>query len=289
MSDKRDDTNTEVGRLFVCSTPIGNLRDITLRALDVLSEVDLIAAEDTRVTRKLLSFHGISARCISYREENRVRAGEKIMKRLVSGARVALVSDAGTPGISDPGHHLIKSCIEQGISVEVVPGPSAAVSALVVSGLPTARFSCEGFLPRRRSHRRKEIERMKTEEGTVIFFESPHRVKETLQELDDILGDRPMALARELTKKYEEVIRGTAGEILSQVGDRVLKGEIVLVIGGAEPEKASEESIDEAVERARDLVKAGVTARDAAALIAKLSGLPRRPIYNRLVASKDES
>lgn len=270
------------GKLYVCSTPIGNLQDITLRALEILGNVDLIAAEDTRVTRKLMNAHGISARCESYREENRERAGRRIMRRLKEGQRVALVSDAGTPGISDPGHHLISRCIGERIPVEVIPGPSAAISALVISGLPTDRFSFEGFLPRKRSHRRRELERLKGEERTTVYYESPHRIEEALADLEEILGGRPMALVRELTKRYEEVFRGTAGEVRSDVGDRNLKGEIVLVVGGAEP-SGDKDLLDDAVSGARNLVAAGMSARDAAALVARTLGISRREVYNRLI------
>ncbi len=220
------------GKLLVTATPIGNLEDITLRALRVLKEADLIAAEDTRVTRKLLAKYEIKTPLVSLYEHNEKTRIPELVAKIRSGLNIAQVSDAGMPGISDPGFRLIKSCLDAGLPVEVIPGPTAFVNALVASGLPTDRFLFIGFLPPKSGGRRKLLEELKEERGTIVFYESPHRVKKTLVDVAEIMGDRPVALARELTKMFEETIRGTAAEILKQLGDKNVKGEIVLVVGG---------------------------------------------------------
>ena len=222
----------ETGKLYVTATPIGNMEDITLRALRVLGEADLIAAEDTRVTRKLLNRYEIKTPLISLFEHNEKDRVPELVKKIASGAIVAQVSDAGTPGISDPGYRLIKACVDAGLSVEVLPGATASVAALVSSGLPTDRFLFLGFLPPKSGARRTFLENASGERGTLVMYDSPHRVKKTLVDINDVLGDRPVVLARELTKMFEEVIRGTAAEILEKLGDKTVKGEIVLVIGG---------------------------------------------------------
>lgn len=218
--------------MFVTATPIGNLEDITLRALRVLKEADLIAAEDTRVTRKLLAKYEIKTPLVSLYEYNEKTRIPELIRKIRSGSNVAQVSDAGMPGISDPGYRLIKSCLDEGLPVEVIPGPTALVNGLVASGLPTDRFLFIGFLPPKSGGRRKILEELKQERGTLVFYESPHRVKKTLADVAEIMGDRPVALARELTKMFEETIRGTAAEILKELGGKNVKGEIVLIIGG---------------------------------------------------------
>jgi 16S rRNA (cytidine1402-2'-O)-methyltransferase len=220
------------GKLFVTATPIGNLEDITLRALRVLREADLIAAEDTRVTRKLLAKYEIKTSLVSLYEHNEKTRIPELVAKIESGSNIAQVSDAGMPGISDPGYRLIKACLDEGLPVEVIPGPTALVNALVASGLPTDRFLFIGFPPPKSGGRRKLLEELKEERGTLVFYESPHRVKKTLADIGEILPDRPVALARELTKMFEETIKGTAAEILATLGDRNVKGEIVLVVGG---------------------------------------------------------
>lgn len=220
------------GKLSVTATPIGNLEDITLRALRVLKEADVIAAEDTRITRRLLTRHNIATLMVSFFEHNEIKRLPELIGRMKEGDRVALVSDAGTPGISDPGFRLVKACVDEGIDIEVIPGPSAAIAAISVSGLPTDRFLFLGFLPRKDGERRRLLESLQEERGTIVVYESPHRVQRTLIAIRDVLGDRPVALARELTKKFEEVKRGTAAEILTEIGEKKIKGEITIVIGG---------------------------------------------------------
>ncbi|MFA5802964.1 MAG: 16S rRNA (cytidine(1402)-2'-O)-methyltransferase [Thermoleophilia bacterium] len=220
------------GKLFVTATPIGNLEDITLRALRVLKEADLIAAEDTRVTRKLLAKYEIKTPLVSLYEHNEKTRIPELLAKIRSGLKIAQVSDAGMPGISDPGYRLIKSCLDEGLPVEIIPGPTALINALVASGLPTDRFLFVGFLPPKSGGRRKLLEELKGERGTLVFYESPHRVKKALADVAEIMGDRPVAMARELTKMFEETIRGTAADILDRLGEKNVKGEIVLVIGG---------------------------------------------------------
>jgi 16S rRNA (cytidine1402-2'-O)-methyltransferase len=220
------------GVLYVVSTPIGNLEDITLRALRILKEVDLIAAEDTRRTGLLLKHFGIQAPLTSYFQGNESKKKELILSKLDQGDRIALVSDAGTPGISDPGFRLIRTAIENGIPIVPIPGPSAAITALSIAGLPTDGFLFKGFLPHKSKKRRDLLKQLEEVKETLVFYESPHRLSQTLTDIGDILGDREIALTRELTKVYEEVLRGRISEILDQISQRRLKGEITLVISG---------------------------------------------------------
>jgi 16S rRNA (cytidine1402-2'-O)-methyltransferase len=224
--------NSTKGSLYIVSTPIGNREDITLRALRILKEVDLIAAEDTRHTILLLRHFGIQTPLTSYFEGNELKKKEFILSKLKQGHRVALVSDAGTPGISDPGFRLIQTAIENQIPIVPIPGPSAVIAALSVSGLPTDAFLFKGFLPHKSKKKRDFLQQLEGIRETLIFYESPHRLSETLNNIFDILGDREMVLTRELTKVYEEVIRGKVSEIQTQIGERKLKGEITLVISG---------------------------------------------------------
>ena len=225
-------SNPGKGTLYIVSTPIGNLEDITLRAIRTLKEVDLIAAEDTRHTGLLLRHFGIGTSLTSYFEGNELRKRELILLRLKQGDQIALVSDAGTPGISDPGFRLIQLAIENQIPVVPIPGPSAVITALSVAGLPTDAFLFKGFLPHKSKKRRDLLKELEEVRETLVFYESPHRLSETLQDLLDVLGDREIALTRELTKVYEEVLRGKVSEIQNQVSGRKLKGEITLVISG---------------------------------------------------------
>ena len=224
--------NPEKGTLYIVSTPIGNMEDITLRALRILKEVDLIAAEDTRLTGLLLKHFGIQAPLTSYFEGNELKKKEFILAKLKEGKKVALVSDAGTPGVSDPGFRLIQLAIENQLPIVPIPGSSAVITALSVSGLPTDAFLFKGFLPHKSKKRRDLLKELENVRETIIFYESPHRISETLSDILEILGDREIVLTRELTKVYEEIIRGKVSEILNQVGDRTLKGEITLVISG---------------------------------------------------------
>jgi 16S rRNA (cytidine1402-2'-O)-methyltransferase len=220
------------GILYVVSTPIGNLEDITLRALRILKEVDLVAAEDTRRTLLLLKHFDLHAPLTSYFEGNEMKKREFILSRLNRGDRVALVSDAGTPGISDPGYRLIRLAIEHDIPVIPIPGPSAVIAALSVSGLPTDAFLFKGFLPNKSKKRRDLLNQLQEVRETLIFYESPHRLSETLRDMFDALGDREMVLTRELTKVYEEVLRGKVSEIMRLIGEKKLKGEITLILSG---------------------------------------------------------
>jgi 16S rRNA (cytidine1402-2'-O)-methyltransferase len=224
--------NSGKGTLYIVSTPIGNMEDITLRALRILKEVDLIAAEDTRRTGLLLKHLGIEASLTSYFEGNELKKREFILAKLKEGKKVALVSDAGTPGISDPGFRLIQLAIENQLPIVPIPGSSAVITALSVSGLPTDAFLFKGFLPHKSKKRRDLLKELENVRETLIFYESPHRIFETLRDILEILGDREIVLTRELTKVYEEIIRGKVSEIFSQIGDRTLKGEITLVISG---------------------------------------------------------
>jgi 16S rRNA (cytidine1402-2'-O)-methyltransferase len=229
---KSPSPNSTKGSLYIVSTPIGNREDITLRALHILKEVDLIAAEDTRHTILLLRHFGIQTPLTSYFEGNELKKKEFILSKLKQGHRVALVSDAGTPGISDPGFRLIQTAIENQIPIIPIPGPSAVITALSVSGLPTDAFLFKGFLPHKSKKKKDFLQQLEGIRETLIFYESPHRLSETLNNIFDILGDREMVLTRELTKVYEEVIRGKVSEIQTQIGERKLKGEITLVISG---------------------------------------------------------
>jgi 16S rRNA (cytidine1402-2'-O)-methyltransferase len=272
-------SGTEPGTLYLCATPIGNLGDITLRALEALRDCDLVAAEDTRRTRRLLSHYDIHKPMMSYREENRRQAGARIITRLQEGQRVALVSDAGTPGISDPGHDLVVRCLEAGLPVEVMPGANAALTALVLSGLPTRRFSFEGFLPRKKGARRRVLEELASDRRTLVFHESPQRIAETLTDVEEVMGDRTIVVARELTKKYEEVIRGKAGEVRRRLAGEPVKGELVLVVEGASNDAGPD--LEEALSEVLLLREQGLSLKDAAGRVAESSpGISRSRLYN---------
>ncbi len=232
QSEKAERRFVEPGVLYLVSTPIGNLEDITLRALKVLKEVDVVAAEDTRHTGILLKHYNLQKRLISYHDFNKKRKAPLLINHLKANKSVAVTSDAGTPGISDPGYYLVQQAIREGIKVVPVPGASAFLSALVVSGLPTDRFVFEGFLPARPGKRRKRLKELQEEERTLIFYESPHRFAKTLDDISEILGQRRLVVARELTKKFEEILRGTPEEIKGSLGERKLKGEMVILIEG---------------------------------------------------------
>ncbi len=218
--------------LYVVGTPIGNLKDITLRAIETLKSVDVIACEDTRVSQKLLNHYGISKPLISYHEHNKEERSREIIRMIEKGKRVALISDAGMPGISDPGFYIIREMRRHGLQVTVIPGPTAFVAALVVSGLPTDKFVYEGFLPRREGRRRKRLEQLKDEPRTIVFYESPYRVVRLLNTLLEILGDRHVFIARELTKKFEQFIYGKISEVIEHFDKQPPKGEFVVIVEG---------------------------------------------------------
>jgi 16S rRNA (cytidine1402-2'-O)-methyltransferase len=272
------------GRLFVCGTPIGNLEDATLRLLRILGEVDMIAAEDTRRTRKLLAHHGIRAKLVSYHQANERQQTGHLIKLLKAGSHIALVSDGGMPAISDPGYLLVTRAIAEGVAVQVIPGPSAILSALVASGLPTARFSFEGFLPRGPGEKSRRLQAVSRDDRTLVFFESPSRVRATLEAIHSELGDRQMALARELTKVHEEVVRGRVSELIEAVPDEVL-GEVVLVVEGSKDRT----DLESAVEFARQLVVDGMPKSRAAAEAAARFNAPRRSVYEGLLAQPEEN
>jgi 16S rRNA (cytidine1402-2'-O)-methyltransferase len=269
------------GTLYIVATPIGNLEDITLRALRVLREADLIACEDTRQTRKLLDHYAIAKPTVSYHEHNETARAPELIEKMESGISIALVSDAGTPLVSDPGYRLVRLAAEKGIRVEPVPGPSALMAALSASGLPTDEFRFAGFLPPRAVQRKKALMRYQDESATVVFYEAPHRILETLADIEEVLGDRPLVVARELTKMHEEFSRGTAAE-LRQAGFP-LKGEITLLIGKSEtPAVRDERPIPEAVE---SLIRAGMNRMDAMKAVARERGVSKRDVYREMEAS----
>lgn len=271
------------GRLYVVGTPIGNLADVSERARKTLADADLVAAEDTRRTGRLLEHLGIRNRMLSLFEGNEVERTERLIGDLRDGATVALVSDAGMPAVSDPGHRLLRACVDAGIPIEVVPGPSAVTAALVVSGLPTDRWVFEGFLPRQGGRRRERLRALARDPRTVVLFESPVRVAALLRDVLEELGDRPAVVARELTKLHEEVLRGRVSEVLTAILSSEPRGEVVVVLGGApEPQEAD---LDDLVNEARRLVAEGMRKREAAVAVARRSGGSANRIYEALVAS----
>lgn len=271
------------GKLIVVGTPIGNLSDFSPRAAETLREADFIAAEDTRVTLKLLNHFGIKKPMVSYFEHNKRERGDMICSRMEAGETCALVSDAGMPAISDPGELLVAQCAERDIPVLVVPGPSAVVSALAVSGLPTGRFTFEGFLSVNKKSRREHLEEVKNERRTMIFYEAPHKLAATLSDMLAAWGDRRIALVRELTKIHEEVIRTTLSEAAARYADGGAKGEFVLVIEGAPAPEQPEYGEDDAVALAHGLMTDGLSASEAAKQAAAESGLKKGDIYKALL------
>ena len=273
----------EKGVLYVVGTPIGNLSDFSPRAAETLAGVDFIAAEDTRVTVKLLNHFGIKKPLVSYFEHNKQEKGTVIVDRIAAGETCALVSDAGMPAISDPGEDLVALCAQRGIKVLVVPGPSAVISALAVSGLPTGRFTFEGFLSVNKKSRREHLEAVKNETRTMVFYEAPHKLPYTLKDMAEASGDRRIALVREITKIHEECIRTTLFEAVKYYEENAPKGEFVLVIDGAKPEEKKELTLEDAVVLAKTAMENGSSASDAAKEAAKLSGFKKGEIYKQLM------
>ena len=275
------------GKLYVVGTPIGNLGDMTYRAVETLSKVDFIAAEDTRVTQKLLSHFDIKKPLLSYHEHNRKQVGGGIVSRLLGGESCAVVTDAGMPCISDPGEDLVRLCAENGIPTEVVPGPSAAIAALAVSGLDTSKFVFEGFLSTSPSSRKDALEAVRNEERTLIFYEAPHKLEQTLSDLLKYLGDRKISICRELTKIHEEIIRTTLSEAVGIYGDENKpRGEYVLIVEGRKGERPAAEDIGEALEKVEALISKGMRGADACREIAKLSGFTKSELYSALLGRK---
>jgi len=265
------------GTLYILATPIGNLEDMTYRAVRILGEVDLIAAEDTRHSLKLLNHFGISKPLTSYFDHNQQFKGERILQALRQGRSVALISDAGTPCISDPGFNLVRAAVAEGIAVIPIPGPCAAVTALSASGLPSDNFTFAGFPPARQGKRRAFLNAMAPLPGTLVFYEAPHRLQETLRDMREVMGERQVVVARELTKIYEEFIRGTITDVLATVAQGKVRGEVVILVAPGEsvPEKA--EPLPELLERL--LHDEGLTVKDAAKKAAEITGVPRNAAY----------
>ena len=270
------------GTLFVVGTPIGNLGDISPRALKTLEECDFIAAEDTRVTLKLLNHFEIKKPLISYFEHNRRQKGDYITDRILGGENCAIVTDAGMPAVSDPGEDLVALCHEKGIPVRVVPGPSAFVAAIALSGLPVGRFTFEGFLSVSKVSRREHLEAVKKEKRTMVFYEAPHKLSATLTDMYSYFGDRKIAIVREITKIHEEVIRTTLKEASEKYREESLKGEIVLVIEGYTQKEDDIPTLEDAIEKAKIYLKEGLSASFAAKQAAKDTGIKKGDIYKAL-------
>jgi 16S rRNA (cytidine1402-2'-O)-methyltransferase len=277
------------GKLTVCATPIGNLEDASPRLAAALQDADLVACEDTRQTRKLLAHLGVTTRMTSYHEVGERERAAELADRVAAGLRLALVSDAGMPAVSDPGYQLVAACLARGVAVEVVPGPSAALAALVVSGLPTDRFCFEGFLPRRPGPRDRRLHELAAEPRTMVFFEAPHRVLATLDAMAAAFGPgRAAAAARELTKLHEQVLRGPLGEVRDQLAAQGPRGELTLVVAGAPAGgTAKARPADLAAEVGR-LVEAGTSTRDAVSAVAEATGTPRRAVYQAVLEARAE-
>ena len=273
------------GKLYICPTPIGNLEDITYRTLRVLNEVDLIAAEDTRHSIKLLNHFEISKPLTSYFEHNKDTKGDYLINKLLEGENIALISDAGMPGISDPGQDLIRQAIDNNIEIDVLPGATAFAVALVGSGLDTHKFVFEGFLDRDKKIRRKRLEELKEEDRTMIFYESPHRLKDTLKDMLKILGNRKIAVNRELTKKYQEVIREDIESVLKIYEEKEIKGEFVLIVGGFEGEKQAKNNYDNLSEREYviELMNDGLSKKDAIKTVCKDRKLKKDVVYKQVL------
>ena len=268
------------GTLYLVATPIGNLGDFSPRAVETLETVDFIAAEDTRVSIKLLNHFEIKKPLVSYHEHNHITAGQSILARLLSGESCALVTDAGTPAVSDPGEDLVRLCAENDVEVLSIPGCCAAVNALAVSGLPTGRFTFEGFLTVNKKSRRERLESLKNEERTMIFHEAPHKLLTTLEDMAAVFGgDRRIALCRELTKLHEETRRCTLGEAIAYYNENSPKGEFVLVLAGAEPREAAAVTLEDAVAQVLTLKAQGMRLKDAAKEVAEHTGLSKNELY----------
>ena len=273
------------GKLYICPTPIGNLEDITYRTLRVLNEVDLIAAEDTRHSIKLLNHFEISKPLTSYHEHNKDSKGGYLINKLLEGENVALISDAGMPGISDPGEDIIREAIDNNIEVEVLPGATAFVTALVGSGLCTKKFVFEGFLDRDKKVRKKQLEDLKEENRTMIFYESPHRLKDTLKDMIKVLGNRKISINREITKKYQEIIREDINKAIEIFNERDIKGEFVLIVDGFNGEKTQKNSYDNLTEREYviELINNGLDKKDAIKTVCKERKLKKDIVYKQVL------
>ncbi len=272
------------GKLILVGTPIGNLNDMSPRAVKALEEADFIAAEDTRVTMKLLNHFGVKKPMISYFEHNKRQKGKYIVDRILSGEACVLVSDAGMPAISDPGEELVAQCLEQNVKIAVVPGPSAVVSAVAISGLTTGRFTFEGFLSVNKKSRFEHLESVKNESRTMVFYEAPHKLLRTLKDFYKIFGNRKISIVRELTKVHEEVVLTTIKDAIDKYENEPIRGEFVLVVDGKKDSKQSENiTLEMAVEMARRLLNEGYTVSDAAKQVAKKTSLKKSDIYKGIL------
>lgn len=279
---------SKIGTLYLVATPIGNLEDISLRALRVLKEVNLIAAEDMRQTLKLLNHFEIKNSLVSYHEHNKIDKGHQLVRQLLDGKEIALVSDAGSPGISDPGEELVRLAVEQGIAVTMIPGPAAVIAGLVLSGLPSGRFSFEGFLHMNKKVRSERLRSIKNDTRTLVFYEAPHKLNHTLKDLKAAFGNRRIALARELTKKFEEIVRCTLDEAIEKYEKETPKGEFVLILDGADEkllEEAKMSSWNEIslVEHVKRYTDTGLDRKDALKKVAEDRGVSKRDVYNSLI------
>lgn len=275
------------GTLFLVATPIGNLGDLSPRAAGILEAVDFIAAEDTRVSLKLLNHLGLKKNLVSYHQHNRVSAGPAVLSRLLAGESCALVTDAGTPAISDPGEDLVRLCAGNGVTVVPVPGCCALVCALAASGLATGRFTFEGFLSVNRKNRREHLQSLKSEQRTMIFYEAPHKLRATLDDLYAAFGDRSLALCRELTKLHEEIRRTTLAQAVAYYRDNDPKGEFVLVLAGAEPDDAPGVSLEEGAAMVLALLESGEKRKDAVRQVASETGLSRNELYEAALRAQE--
>ena len=272
------------GKLYICPTPIGNLEDMTYRTIRILNEVDLIAAEDTRHSIKLLNHFEISKPLTSYHEHNKDSKGGYLINKLLEGENIALISDAGMPGISDPGEDIIKQAIEHNIDIEVLPGATASITALVGSGLETAKFAFEGFLDRDKKVRRNQLEELKEERRTIIFYESPHRLKDTLKDMLKVLGNRRIAVNREITKKYQEIIREDIETVINIFNEKEVKGEFVLIVEGFKGEKTVQNSYEDLTEREYiTLMENGMDKKDAIKTVCKDRKLKKDVVYKQVL------
>lgn len=290
--NKRLDKNKTEGILYICGTPIGNLEDITLRVLKILKEVKLIAAEDTRHTKKLLNHYQINTKVTSYYEYNKIKKATYLVEMLKNSQDIALVSDAGMPGISDPGYVLVNLALKNSIKIIPIPGVSALITALVVSGLPTDKFVFEGFIPRKIKERKRYFKSIENEERTIIFYEAPHRLKRALKDMLDVWGERKIVIARELTKMYEEIIRGNLSQVLSEINTKEIKGEITLVVQGGIKKKGNDildflknECIME--EYLKKLKNQGYSSKDIIKITQEKLNLPKNLIYKKLLEMKN--
>lgn len=275
-----------VGTLYLVATPIGNLGDFSPRGVETLQAADFIAAEDTRVSVKLLNHFGVKKPLVSYHEHNRAAAGQAILARLLAGESCALVTDAGTPAISDPGEGLVRLCGENGVTVEAIPGCCAAICALAVSGLPTGRFTFEGFLSANKKERRTALLKLKNEERTMVFHEAPHKLRATLADMAEILGDRPAALCRELTKLHEETLRTTLLQAVELYREKEPRGEYVLVVAGAQPTEEPAISLEEGVRQVQRLREAGIKMKEAVRTVSAQAELNKNDLYEAVLKAE---